>query len=88
MYDLFTIKKTLNDINNYNTLIEYCKYLASKYNETNEGKYRIKYNELYPILFHSLSDEKIVEFFNSFTISLNIYPIRKLDNKEILLELF
>ena len=52
-------------------LLSYCQYLADMYNETNEGKYRIKYNVLYPLLFNNLSDNKKVEFFNSFILHMN-----------------
>ena len=51
-------------------LLSYCQYLADMYNETNEGKYRIKYNVLYPLLFNNLSDSKKVEFFNSFILHM------------------
>lgn len=86
MYDLVTINEILRNDDMYSTLVEYCKYLAGKYKETNEGKYMIKYGALYPLLYHPLSDEKIVEFFNSFATSLNIFPIYKIKLNGILLE--
>lgn len=74
MKDLTMINYMLQNHRTY--LTEYCKYLAERYNLTNEGKYRIKYNDLYPILYHDLSDEKKVEFFNSFITSMGINPIK------------
>jgi hypothetical protein len=78
--------QTVNDIlrENRESLIDYCRFLAEKYNETLEGKYRIKYNDLYNLLFEpSLSDEKKVELFHSFTNSLDYKPIRKIKKNKI-----
>ena len=36
----------LNNENLTEFLTKYCQYLAGKYNETSEGYYRIKYNDL------------------------------------------
>lgn len=88
MYDLLTINEILGNDNIRLTLVQYCKYLAGKYEETNEGKYMIKYAALYRLLYHSLSDEKKVEFFTSFATSLNIFPIYRIDPNRILLEPF
>lgn len=78
----------LTDANIYETLTEYCQVLAAKYTETSEGKYRIKYNDLYAFLYHPLSDEKKVEFFNSFATSLSIYPIIGVNLTGIQLQMF
>lgn len=74
MFDLNTVNNFSTNVDIYQSLENYCKILANKYNQTNEGKYRIKYNDLYAFLYNSLSDEKKVEFFNSFATSLDIYP--------------
>jgi len=66
-----------------NNSIEYCQYLSNKYNETLEGKYRIKYNALYPILYSPVTLSKKQELFKSFISSLDIYPI-KYENGEII----
>lgn len=76
------------DLNNDNireTLVQYCKYLGEKYNDTHEGKYRIKYNSLYPLLFLNLSNEKKEELSKSFMTSLDIFPITKITSNQILL---
>lgn len=65
-----------------NKSFEYCGYLCNKYNETLEGKYRIKYNALYPILYSPISMSKKQELFKSFVSSLNIHPIKYV-NEEI-----
>lgn len=65
-----------------NKSIEYCQYLSNKYNETLEGKYRIKYNALYPILYSPITLGKKQELFKSFISSLDIHPI-KYENEEI-----
>jgi len=66
------------------SLVEYCKFLAEQYNLTLEGKYRIKYNDLYILLFEpSLSEEKKLELFISFSNSLKISPIKKIKNNKI-----
>jgi len=83
MYDIKEIESFLSNENIYNELIDYCKLLSIRYNETNEGLYRIKYNDLYPILFLNLTDEKKVEFFNSFSSSLENYPIVKITKNKI-----
>ena len=79
MYDIVIINSLLKDANSYETLVDYCLLLSNKYKQTNEGKYRIKYNDLYPVLFSKLSDQKTVEHFNSFATSLDIYPIIKIN---------
>jgi len=66
------------------SLKKYCHYLAEKYNETSESYYRIKYNDLYPFLFHPVSDEKKTELFNSFLTSMNINPIKKITESKII----
>ena len=76
VYSFRTVNALLKDSVICSLLVEYCEYLANKYNETNEGKYRIKYNDLYPVLFHPLTDEKRHEFFNSFATSLDIFPLQ------------
>jgi len=55
--------------------IEYCQYLANRYNETLEGKYRIKYNALHSILYSPITINKKKELFKSFASSLDIKPI-------------
>lgn len=85
-YDSVIVNDFLRDTDVYETLVSYCKFLGNKYNETNEGKYRIKYNDLYSVLYSSLNEEKQVEFFNSFATSLNIYPIIKFNNDGIYLQ--
>jgi len=87
-YSAQEISLILKNDNMIENLIEYCKYLADEYNKTNEGKYRIKYNDLYPILYHSLSENKKEEFFNSFVTSLEINPITKIKKNKILLQTF
>jgi len=82
-YDIYEINQLLRNDYIHETLSKYCEYLANMYNETNEGKYRIKYNDLYRVLYHNLSDGKMVEFFNSFTTSLNIYPIISFNENSI-----
>ena len=69
-------------------LIEYCIFLAKKYNQTLSGIYRIKYNDLYPILFHPVSSEKKKELFISFITSLNINPIREIKGEKIYFKLY
>ena len=84
-YDIYEINQFLKNDYIHDILTNYCKYLANMYNETNEGKYRIKYNDLYRILYGNLSDDKTVEIFNSFATSLNIYPIISFGENNILL---
>tara|TARA_R110002153_G_scaffold110416_2_gene251690 strand:+ start:1506 stop:1754 length:249 start_codon:yes stop_codon:yes gene_type:complete len=62
--------------------VDYCKYLANRYNETLEGQYRIKYNDLYPCLYETISDTKREELFSSFLTSLDIYPLEPRKNSE------
>lgn len=57
----------------------YCEYLAEKYNETLEGKYRIKYNALYPYLYEPVSESKKEELYQSFITSLGINPLETPD---------
>lgn len=75
MYDIVAVNDLLKNTDTYETLVKYCQTLSNQYSQTNEGRYRIKYNDLYPILFSNLSDEKLVKYFNSFATSLDIYPI-------------
>lgn len=56
-------------------LEEYCHHLARKYEETLDGKYRIKYNDLYDYLFSPVSEQKKLELYRSFRNSLDIDPI-------------
>ena len=86
-YDIAMIHMFLKDDDLYYTLVDYCNYLSIKYRETNEGKYRIKYNDLNAVLYNSLSDDKLVEFFNSFSVSLDIYPIVKFNHKGLQMKL-
>ena len=72
----------------YETLCDYCQFLSDKYNETGEGKYRIKYNDLHPFLYNALTDAKKVEFFDSFATSLEIYPILNISISGIQLQMF
>ena len=65
---------------------EYCQYLLDKYNETLEGKYRIKYNALYPILYSPISMNKKQELFKSFISSLDINPIEIVDEKIVFIK--
>ena len=64
-------------------LIDYCVFLAENYNKTLSGIYRIKYNDLYPLLFHSPSLDKKKELFYSFTHSNEINPIFKIEREKI-----
>ena len=79
----------INDVNNFlketDKLKTYCRYLAEKFRQTNEGKYRIKFNDLNALLHSPLSEEKKVEFFNSFATSLGIYPISSLENVQFIM---
>ena len=86
-YDIVIVSELLRDTDIYETLQDYCQFMANKYTETNEGKYRIKYNDLNALLYHPLSDEKKVEFFNSFATSLEIYPIIKISINSIQLKM-
>ena len=70
-------------LKNKDTAIEYCNYLAERYNETLDGKYRIKYNDLYTILYKPMTDSKKEELLKSFLTSLNIYPIEKIHKHQI-----
>lgn len=72
-------------LSNREELINYCKWLAYKYNKTLEGKYRIKYNSLYPLLFNNLSEEIQKEKYDCFKSSLNFNPIKKLNKRGIVL---
>lgn len=47
------------------TLVRRCRHWANMYNATNEGSYRMKYNLLYPLLFHTLEPAIKLEFFAS-----------------------
>jgi hypothetical protein len=85
-YSLHEVKELIRNENIRETLVDYCRYLSSQYNETNEGKYFIKHADLYRVLFECLSDEKLTELFNSFTRSLDIYPILKIRENSILLQ--
>lgn len=87
-YDIHTIKELLKDDTIYTSLVDYCKFLAHKYDTTNEGKYRIKYNSLYPVLHNPISDNKIEELFNSFATSLDIFPIVDININGISLQSF
>ena len=87
-YDCHHIRELLKDDMVFTTLLEYCNFLANKYDQTNEGRYRIKYNALHPVLFSPLSDEKLEEYFNSFATSLNIYPILTTNLEGIFLKTF
>lgn len=58
-----------------NDLTKYCKTLASRYNETLEGWYRIKYNDLYTILYEPISEQKKSELWGSFRTSLDSDPV-------------
>ena len=87
MYKAKKIERIFQDENLYNTLLEYDKWLARRYNETNLGEYRMKYNFLHAFLFSPLSDEKRIEFFNNFASCMNIYPITHF-GKNISLKLF
>jgi len=65
-------------------LENFCKELASQYNTTLEGYYRIKYNSLYPILYDDLlTEEKKEELWNSFRTSLDIDPILEINDDKI-----
>ena len=77
------LRNILNNERLKKDLIDYCVFLAKKYNETLSGVYRIKYNDLYPILFHPISWQKKEELFISFTTSFNINPIWKIENEKI-----
>ena len=70
----------MNILKNRTKLVVYCKWLADQYNLTNEGKYRIKYNDLYPLLYHSISPEKRDELWKSFKTSLDFNPVQKTSN--------
>lgn len=86
------IKKNLNIVFNNPEIRQelemYCLWLASTYNQTLSGDHRIKYNDLYPLLFHTLSPEKQKELYQSFTTSLGINPIQKINKKGIKLVTF
>ena len=88
MYTLKKINKILENELIHDRLVEYCEAIANKYRETNDGNYMIKYNDLYRILYNCLSDDKKVEFFNSFANSIDIFPIIKVTSKKILLRSF
>lgn len=88
MYDIVAVNEFIKNADIYDTLTHYCKYLAGKYDETNEGKYMIKYRALYSFLYSPLSDEKMVEFFNCFATSLDIFPISKVGKNGIYLVSF
>ena len=78
------IEDILSNKKLHNSLSKYCISLAEKYNNTLEGVYRIKYNDLYPILYYPISPEKKKELYKSFTTSLNINPIKNINKKEII----
>ena len=82
------IDDILSNKNLHNSLSKYCISLADRYNETLEGVYRIKYNDLYPILHSPISKEKKKELYKSFTTSLNINPIKNINEKEIIFNNF
>ena len=88
MYDLEDVNRILTNENIRNTLVEYCNWLSLKFLNTNKGKYRIKFNFLYPFLNSPLSDEKRVEFFNEFASCLDISPITDLSENSITLIFF
>lgn len=52
----------------YKVLDEYCYFLGQKYNETLEGYYRIKFNDLSSFLHSPVSNKKKVELFNKLNI--------------------
>lgn len=74
------------EINDYllDKLKEYCQKLAIKYNETLDGYYRIKYNDLYSFLYYPATNAKKEELFNSFITSMNINPIKKITKTKII----
>lgn len=76
------------DPNLRNQLTQYALYLAHQYNETNEAKYRIKYNSLYPLLFHILPEERQIQFFDDFMNSLAINPIMEIRDNNIIFQPF
>lgn len=47
-------------------LVDFCKALAHKYDVTNDGHFRIAYNHLYPLLFHTLDSPIRLTFYYSF----------------------
>jgi len=73
---------------NRHSFEDYCKWLALQYNTTLEGKYRIKYNLLYPLLHHSLSEDKKDEYFKSFVDSLGISPIQSFTYNRVIFNYF
>lgn len=77
------ISKLLNNQNIKIELINYCEWLAKRYNKTLRSDYRIKYNALYPLLFNKLSENKQKEYYHCFKSSLNIKPIKKINKKGI-----
>ena len=87
LYDIVTVNDFLRNTDIYETLQDYCQLMGNKYAETNEGRYRIKYNSLNTFLYKHLSDEKKVEFFNSFATSLDIYPIIRIKLNSIQLKM-
>lgn len=83
-FSLDKIENILNDESKRNILIDYCKYLTQRYSDTLEGKYRIKYNDLYSLLYQpNLSNSQKFLFFNSFANSLDIHPIVKSKNLKL-----
>lgn len=86
-YDWITIKGMLENNAIRSILTNYCIYLSHMYNKTSEGKYRIKYNALYPVLFDTHINENIkTQMFNSFATSLNIFPIQNITQDSIYLQ--
>lgn len=47
------------------TLVTFCKVLAERYDATNSGDERIKYNFLYPLLFRPLDPVIRLTFYHS-----------------------
>ena len=84
-YSSHEIKELLRNDDIFTTLEDYCKYLASKYQETLEFKYYTKQADLYNCLSTPLNDVKLEELFNSFANSLDINPIIKIREDFILL---
>lgn len=84
-FDIHQINSILKNADMYETLCQYCKFLANKYTDTLESKYIIKHNSLYPVLYNCLTDEKLLELFNCFANSLNLYPIAEINSNGIIL---
>ena len=71
-----------------NALVDYCRWLANEYNRTLSGSHRIKYNELYPILFSNISENKKIELWDSFLNSNDFNPIKKFTPTKLVLRKF